>query len=272
LITSLHDPEVVYYGGNKLFRSRNRGHSWEAVSPDLTKNLEWKKIPIMGIVRSDDTLSRDDGVDHYGTLTTISESPVEAGLIYIGTDDGNVQMTADGGKTWEDLTKRFRLPGDRWVTRVLASSYGAGIAYVSFPGTRTTTSRPTFKTTDEARPEKHRLRPSPEWSLPLPSTRAPGPSLRGTGSTVFTIDGAKAGTWPPATFPDAGDDIIVNARENDLILGTHGRASSSRRSRVRDMTPSALARRSSSPARQGLRKRSLPDQGAASCPNPDAGA
>ena len=72
LITSPHDPDVVYYGGNKLFRSRDRGHSWEAISPDLTRNLDWKKLPIMGIVRNDDTLSRDDGVDHYGTLTTIS--------------------------------------------------------------------------------------------------------------------------------------------------------------------------------------------------------
>ena len=93
-----HDPAVVYYGGNKLFRSRNRGHGWEAISPDLTKNLDWKKIPIMGIVRNDDTLSRDDGVTHYGTLTTISESPVQAGLIYVGTDDGNVQMTRTEGR------------------------------------------------------------------------------------------------------------------------------------------------------------------------------
>jgi photosystem II stability/assembly factor-like uncharacterized protein len=286
LITSPHDPAVVYYGGNKLFRSRDRGHRWEPISPDLTKNLDWKKIPIMGIVRNDDTLSRDDGVEHYGTLTTISESPVQAGRIYIGTDDGNVQMTADGGKTWEDLTKRFRLPGDRWVTRVVASSFGAAIAYVSFSGHQDDDFTPyIFKTEDAGKTWKSiasGLPPGMVVNAVAEHPRNPDLLFAGTEfGLFFTIDGAKTWHLAAGNLPRAPvDDIIVNARENDLILGTHGRSII-----ILDdiavfemLTPSVLTSDiflfMPREAVEFYEKRSLPDQGAAefSGPNPDYGA
>ena len=130
MLVSPHDPKVVYYGGNKLFRTDDRGQTWREVSPDLTLNQDWKKLPLLGPERSADTLSRDDGVSDFGTITTIDESPRQAGVIYVGTDDGQVQMTRDGGKTWTNLTSRFKLPGPRWVSRVLASRSAAGTAYV----------------------------------------------------------------------------------------------------------------------------------------------
>ena len=286
LIISSHDPEVVYYGGNKLFKSRNKGHSWEAISPDLTKNQDWKKLPIMGVVRNDDTLSRDDGVAHYGTLTTISESPVQAGLIYVGTDDGNVQLTADGGRTWEDLTKRFRLPGDRWVSRVLASSHGAGIAYVAFTGHQDDDFTPyLFKTTDSGKTWKTIASDLPEGMVINAVVEHPrNPDLLFAGTEFglfFTIDGGKSWNLAPGNLPRMPvDDIIVNARENDLILGTHGRSIIilDDISVFEKLTPAVLASEVFLfPPREAVEfyeKRSLPDQGAAefSGPNPDYGA
>ena len=74
---SPHDPRTIYYGGNRLFRTRDGGESWDVISPDLTRNSKWKEIPIMGMRRDSTTLSRDDGTSDYGTLTTIAESPGE---------------------------------------------------------------------------------------------------------------------------------------------------------------------------------------------------
>ena len=111
MLVSPNDPKVVYYGGNKVFRTNDRGQTWREISPDLTLNQDWKKLPLMGPERSADTLSRDDGVSDFGTITTIDESPRQAGVIYVGTDDGQVQLTRDGGKTWTNITSRFRLPG-----------------------------------------------------------------------------------------------------------------------------------------------------------------
>ncbi len=286
LIISSHDPDVVYYCGNRLFKARNRGHSWEAVSPDLTKNQDWKKIPIMGVVRDDNTLSRDDGVAHYGTLTTISESPVQTGLIYVGTDDGNVQMTPDGGKTWEDLTKRFRLPGDRWVSRVLASSHGAGIAYAAFSGHQDDDFTPyLFKTIDSGKtwkPIASDLPPGMVINTVAEHPRNPDLLFAGTEfGLFFTIDAGKSWHLAPGSLPRMPvDDIIVNARENDLILGTHGRSIIilDDISVFEKLTPAVLASEVFLfPPREAVEfyeKRSLPDQGAAefSGPNPDYGA
>lgn len=230
LIISPHDPKTIYFGGNKLFKTTDGGHSWEVISPDLTKNQDWKKIPIMGIIRNDDTLSRDDGVAHYGTLTTISESPLKRGLIYIGTDDGNVQMTRDGGQTWTNLTAKIRLPGDRWVTRVLASSHGEGTAYVSFSGHQDDDFTPyIFKTTDFGTTWKSISKGIPYGmvvNVIAEHPRNPNLLFAGTEFGLFiTLDGGTNWFLAGGKLPRTPvDDIIVNARENDLILGTHGRS------------------------------------------------
>jgi len=230
VLISSHDPKTVYYGGNKLFKTTDRAHSWEVISPDLTKNQDWKKIPIMGVVRDDNTLSRDDGTSHYGTLTAISESPVQPGLIYVGTDDGNVQVTKDGGKTWTDLTKKFQLPGDRWVTRVLASHHAAETAYASFSGHQDDDFTPyIYKTTDLGATWKMISKDIPYGmmvNVVAEHPRNPNLLFAGTEFGLFiTIDGGVDWMLAGCGLPRAPiDDIIVNARENDVILGTHGRS------------------------------------------------
>ena len=230
LLISPHDPDTVYYGANKLLRTSNRGHAWEEASPDLTKNLEWKKLEIMGGERNDDTLSRDDGVSEFGTITTISESPVQPGLLYVGTDDGLVQMTRDGGKKWEDVTKRFKLPGSPWVSKTLASRHRAEVAYVAFDGHQDDDFKPyVFKTTDFGATWT-----SVSGDLPngvvintlAEHHRNSQLLFAGTESGLFyTIDGGRRWTLVHGNLPRVPiDDLVIAERENDLILGTHGRS------------------------------------------------
>ena len=230
MLISPHDNRVIFYGGNKLFRTADRGHTWQVVSGDLSRNQEWKKLPIMGPVRGDDTLSRDDGVSDFGTITTITESPVKAGVVYVGTDDGNVQMTPDAGKSWRDLTSRFRLPGPRWVSRVLASRHGEGVAYVTFDGHQDDDFKPyVFRTKDSGATWTSITGDMPDGMVVNALEEHPrNPNLlfAGTEFGLFvTINGGANWTHVRGNLPRVPvDDIVFNERANDLVLGTHGRS------------------------------------------------
>ena len=230
LLISPHDSKVVYYGANKLFRTSDRGQTWEVISPDLTRNQDWKKLPIMGQERSADTLSRDDGVSDFGTITTIAESPLQAGLLYVGTDDGNVQVSRDGGKSWQDITSRFKLPGPRWVSRVIASRHEEGTAYAAFDGHQDDDFTPyIFKTTNFGA----------SWSRisgEIPAGvvvnalaehwRSPSVLFAGTEFGLFlSTSGGERWTRAPGNLPPVPiDDVLIEERTNDLVLGTHGRS------------------------------------------------
>ena len=230
MLVSPHDSRTVYYGGNKLFRTSNRGQQWEVISPDLTRNQEWKKLPIMGPERSTDTLSRDDGVSDFGTITTIAESPLQAGVLLAGTDDGQVQMTTDGGKNWQNLTAKFKLPGPRWVSRVLGSRHGRGTAYVAFDGHQDDDFKPyIFKTTDSGASWRSVSGNIPDGMVVNALEEHPrNPDLlfAGTESGLFvTVDGGAHWTHVRGSLSAVPvDDIVLNERTNDLILGTHGRS------------------------------------------------
>ena len=191
-----------------------------------------KKLPgffARGGERNEDTPSRDDGVSDFGTITTISESPVKAGVLYVGTDDGNVQMSPDAGKSWQNLTSKFP-PGARWVSRVLASRHGAGTAYVTFDGHQDDDFKPhIFRTTNGG----------DSWSSitgDLPDgvvintieehPRRPDLLLAGTEfGLYFTLDGGRHWTLAAGNLPRVPiDDIVISERDNDVVLGTHGRS------------------------------------------------
>lgn len=230
MLVSAHDNRIVFYGGNKLFRTADRGHTWQVISGDLTRNQEWKKLPIMGPVRGDDTLSRDDGVSDFGTITTITESPVQAGVVYVGTDDGNVQMTSDGGKSWRDLTSRFGLPGPRWVSRVHASRHGAGVAYVAFDGHQDDDFKPyVYRTKDNGNTWTSIAGDMPDGMVINALEEHPrNPNLLFAGTELglfMTINGGGNWTHVRGNLPRVPvDDIVFNERANDLVLGTHGRS------------------------------------------------
>ncbi|MFN8581298.1 MAG: hypothetical protein U0163_10020 [Gemmatimonadaceae bacterium] len=229
-LRSPHDPGIIYYGGNKLFRTRDNGTTWEEASPDLSRNQDWKKLPIMGVVRDSTTLSRDDGVDGYGSITTIAESPVTAGVLLVGTDDGNVQLTKDAGKSWQNITDRFKLPAPRWVSRVLWSRHGAGTGYVAFDGHGDDDMAPyLFRTSDGGATWTSIAGDLPAGNPVKSFVEHPRNAnflLAGTEFGLYvTFDGGKHWQLVTANLPRVRvDDVVFNERTNDIILGTHGRS------------------------------------------------
>ena len=230
MVRSPHDPRTIYYGGNKLFRTRDGGESWDVVSPDLTRNQEWKSIPIMGIVRDSTTPSRDDGVSDYGTMTSVSESPRSQGVLLVGTDDGQVQLSTDGGAAWTNITVRFKLPAPRWVSKVLWSQHEARTAYVAFDGHydddlapmvyRTTDGGTTWVAVAGDLPAGHSVKTLAEH----PSNR--DVLFAGTEFGLYvTFDGGKRWAYVGGALPRVRiDDIAIHPKHRDLVLGTHGRS------------------------------------------------
>ncbi len=230
VLISPHDSNIIYLGGNKLFISRNKGESWEATK-DLTTQREKAKLPIMGILSDENTLSRDDGILFYGTITTISESPLRAGLLYVGTDDGNLQISSDGGMTWKNVIGNVPVvPDFTYVSRVVASAHDEGRTYVTFDGHRNDDFKPyVFITTDYGKTWREI-----SSNLPYGGTvnvireHHHNPNLLFVGTernAYFSLDRGKNWIKFNNDFPVVPvDDIAIHPRENDLIFGTHGRS------------------------------------------------
>jgi len=227
---SPHDTKTIYYGGNKLFKSKDRGNSWEA-SIDLTTKQDREKLPLMGVLPTRDTLSRHDGTSYYGDITTISESPLKQGLIYVGTDDGNLQVSRDGGKTWKNVVSKVpRMPKYTYVTRVVASRFKEGTAYATFDGHRNNDFKAyVFTTTDYGESWKNISVNLPKGgTVNVIREHHRNPDLLFIGTergAYFSIDRGKTWVKFKGNFPTVPvDDIAIHPRENDLIFGTHGRS------------------------------------------------
>ena len=103
LATSKHVPKRIYFAANKLFRSDDRGDTWEVISDDLTRNIDRNTLPVMGRIQSIDAVAKNRSTSEYGNIVAFSESPLNADLLYVGTDDGLIQITEDGGKSWNEI-------------------------------------------------------------------------------------------------------------------------------------------------------------------------
>jgi photosystem II stability/assembly factor-like uncharacterized protein len=218
ILISPHDCDVVFHGANKLLRSPNRGESWEVISDDLAK-------------ADPATLTTGKGGDgniQYATITTIDESTLQEGLIWVGTDDGNVQVTRDGGESWTLVNANIPNNPEYWVSRVEASHHDLGTAYVSFTGMRRDDFRAfVFKTTDFGQSWTDITANLPEEPVNVIREHHQNPNLLfvGTDFGVYvSVDGG--GSWTPMknnmpTQPVY--DLKIHPRENDLIVATHGR-------------------------------------------------
>jgi photosystem II stability/assembly factor-like uncharacterized protein len=208
-IVSPHDNQIVYHGMQYLMRSRDRGDTWETISPDLTYNTasEMGDIP-------------------YHTIFAISESPLRFGLIYVGTDDGRVHVTKDGGRTWTEIIKG--LPYQKWVSRMVASAFDIGTVYMTQNGKRDDDFTPyVWKSVDFGQ----------TWTtiaagIPIGPVNVirEDPVNRnilyvGTDTGVYvTTDGGKTWDVLGANLPAAYvHDLIVHPRDNILVIATHGR-------------------------------------------------
>src|SRR5207245_5128174 len=114
-----------------LFKSTDRGATWTSISPDLTTATSRDQLPLMGVLGKDITLAKNDGMSSFGNITALAESPSRAGLIYVGTDDGNVQLTRDGGRAWTNLTSKISgVPKMIYVSRLTPSAFDEGTVYL----------------------------------------------------------------------------------------------------------------------------------------------
>ena len=230
ILISPHKPQKIFYGGNKLFISRDRGDNWEATI-DLTSQTDRDKLPIMGVAPDASTLSRHDGVSFYGTITTISESPLKEGVLYVGTDDGLVQVSRDDGKTWKNVTPLPpAVPKNTYVSRVETSHHAEGRAFVAFDGHRSDDFKPyVFLTDDFGETWKNisaNLPAGGSLSVVREHQRNPDLLFAGTERGAYlSLDRGLRWTSIKSNLPLVPvDDIAINSRENDLIFGTHGRS------------------------------------------------
>ncbi|MEZ4415445.1 MAG: hypothetical protein R3E10_06795 [Gemmatimonadota bacterium] len=229
IVVSAHDERTLYTGGNRLFRSTDRGHSWVVISPDLTRQIDRDTLPLMGVRGTDVTLSKHDGMTSFGNITALAESPLNGQLLYVGTDDGKVHVTRDGGATWTDLTDRVRgVPPMLYVSRLTPSRVAEGTVYLSFDGHRSDNFEAyVFVSTDYGQTWRSivsNLDRGPVYVI-AEDPRNPDLLHLGTEFGLYaSLDrGAHWTRWP--TFPTvAVYGLMVHPRDNDLILATHGRS------------------------------------------------
>ncbi|MFC1564689.1 T9SS type A sorting domain-containing protein [candidate division KSB1 bacterium] len=207
IVISPHNPYTIYIGGNFLFRSLDRGDNWTAISPDLTAQIN----------------------ERNSAIVSIDESSLKAGLIWVGTNDGNVYMTENGGGNWTLLNNNIPgAPREYWVKRVEASHHEPGRAYVVFDGHRHDDQNPyVFMTDDFGITWKNITNDLPDGSVYVVREDYVNPDLlfAGTEFALF-ISLDRGETWNRFMndFPTVPvHDLYIHPRENDLIAGTHGR-------------------------------------------------
>ncbi len=224
---SPNNPRTIYFAGNYLFKSVDRGDTWRVISPDLSKNDPARRNPSEqgGLTRS------VTGGENHFTIFTVAESPLDPALVWAGTDDGNVQITQDGGATWRNVRDHVPgLPEEIWVSRIEASHHARCRAYAAFDNHRLDDFRPRVFRTDDC---------GESWQEITGDLPASGSSyvvvedpvndkllFVGTEFGAFaTIDGG--GHW--FALDDnlpvvAVRDLVIHPRDADLVAGTHGRS------------------------------------------------
>jgi photosystem II stability/assembly factor-like uncharacterized protein len=228
-ILSPHDSKTLYAGTNQLWKSTDRGDTWTPLG-DMTTGVDRSRLRIMGQLPTETTLSLDDGAPYYPTITEIAESPLRRGLLYVGTDDGNVQVTQDEGRHWANLGRRFPdLPESMWVSGIEASRHNASTVYVSFDGHRSNDfANYLYRSTDAGS----------TWTSiagDMPPNRVIHAVHEDPKNANLLYAATELGLYVSA---DAGVhwfdfranmprvpvyDLVVHPRDNDLVLATHGR-------------------------------------------------
>lgn len=228
---SPHNPSVVYTGAQFFFKSTNRGDTWWMNTTDLTNDVDRFGTPIMGVGGRAPMASKHDGYSNNSVITAIAESPVRAGVLYVGTDDGNLQVSQDGGMTFTNVMANVPgVKGAIQVTRIEPSHFDAATAYVSLDNHRNDDWKPyIFKTTDYGR----------TWSSVSGNLPAKGnvnalredlenPNLLFAGTEFglyATLDGGRTWSRFSTGLPSVRvDDLLIHPRDRDLIVATHGRS------------------------------------------------
>jgi photosystem II stability/assembly factor-like uncharacterized protein len=228
-LISPHDNKTLFMASNRVYKSTDRGMSWEAISPDLTRQIDRNQLEIMGKIWSPETVAKNASTSLYGNIVSLDESILKEGLIYAGTDDGLIQVTDDGGKTWTKIEKVGGLPEKIYVSDLFASRFDEGTVFATFNNHKSYDLKPyVFKSTDKGKTWTSISSNLPEddqaWSIVQDHENKDLLFLGTEFAVFFTIDGGKNWVKMKSGLPAiAMRDLEIQRRENDLILGTFGR-------------------------------------------------
>jgi photosystem II stability/assembly factor-like uncharacterized protein len=229
LLISPHSHTRIYFAANKLYRSDDRGDSWKAVSGDLTRQVDRNQLPVMGKIWGPDAVAKSSSTSLYSNCTALNESAKKEGLLYVGTDDGLINVTENGGGTWRRSETFPGVPAHTYVARLLASQHDINTVYAAFDNHKNGDFAPyLLKSTDAGKtwtsvkgnlPEK-----GPVLAL-AEDHKDPNMLFAGTEyGLLFSIDGGQKWMKLSGGMPTiAVRDLAVQKRENDLVAATFGR-------------------------------------------------
>jgi photosystem II stability/assembly factor-like uncharacterized protein len=229
LVLSPHRPTRLYFAAQRVFRSEDRGDSWTPISGDLTRKIDRNKLKVMGRVWGPDAVAKSQSTSPFGNIVSLDESPLVEGLLYVGTDDGLVQVTEDGGKTWRRQESFPGVPEMSYVSDLFASRFDANVVYAAFDDHKTGDFKPyVFRSGDRGR----------TWTSVTADLPARGSALTIAEDTVerdllfagtefglfFSRDGGKKWVQLKGGLPTiAVRDLAIQKREGDLVIATFGR-------------------------------------------------
>lgn len=225
---SAHHPTTLYMAANTVFKSTDRGSSWEVISGDITRDEDRNQFPVMGKYWPSDAVAKDVSTSPWGTIVSLAESPLKAGLLFAGTDDGLIQITEDDGKNWTKISSFPGIPDYSYVSDIFPSRFDENVVFATFNNLKRDDFKPyVLKSTDKGR----------SWvsiSANLPNETVHSivqdfvkPDLLFVGteySFYFSVDGGKVWTKLNHGLPDiAVKDIAIQEDESDLAIATFGR-------------------------------------------------
>ncbi len=229
LLVSSHKHTRIYFGANKLFKSDDKGNSWTCISEDLSRQLDRNKLPMMGKVWSVDAVAKNQSTDFYGQLVTVAESYFDENTLVVGTDDGLIHVTNDGGKNWTKIDNIPGVPKNTYVNQIIASKHDKNVFYAAFNHHRYGDFKPyIFKSVDGGKTwlPKHGDLPVRGSVYSLEEDHI-NRNLLFAGTEFglfFTLDGGNQWIQLKGGLPTTAiRDIAIQKRENDLVVATFGR-------------------------------------------------
>ena len=230
VLISPHNPDRIYYAAEYLFASNDRGDSWQKISPDLTRQIDRNQLEVMGRVWSVDAIAKNDSTSIYGAAIALSESPLEEGLLYVGTDDGVISVSEDNGANWRRIDRIRGVPEMTLVEDIIASTQDNDVAYAVFDNHKRGDHKPyVYRTDNRGRSWRSISGNLPEFgSVHTIAEDHVDPNLLFVGTEFglfYTQNGGRNWHQLKANFPTiAVRDIEIQRRESDLVIGTFGRS------------------------------------------------
>ena len=228
-LISPHKSTRLYFAANKVFRSEDRGNTWEVISEDLTQKVDRNRLPVMGKIWSVDAVGKNSSTSIYGNIVSLEESPLKEGLLYAGTDDGLIHVSENNGVSWRKIESIPGIPEMTYVNYLLASMHDEGTVYAVFNNHKNGDFKPYIvKSTDKGNTWEFLSADLPQrgsvYSLAEDHIK-PELLFAGTEFAVFfTVDGGTRWTQLKGGLPViAIRDMAIQKRENDLVLATFGR-------------------------------------------------